>query len=175
MSLSGQLNGFIRSAAKLVSLKAIATYLGNAAEKFNSYYEAANLFGVSMKGLTGEASTFINKMETLLGIDPTEAMNNMATIQGLTTSFGIASDKAYVLSKNLTQLGYDLASLKISLLRNPLRRFRRLFPANLNRFAVWVSIFLTHGCNRSCLILAIRRAFLPCLRPIRLFCGTLPS
>lgn len=112
LSLSSQLNGFIRSAAKLVSLKAIATYLGNAAEKFNSYYEAANLFGVSMKGLTGEASTFINKMETLLGIDPTEAMNNMATIQGLTTSFGMASDKAYVLSKNLTQLGYDLASLK---------------------------------------------------------------
>lgn len=112
MSLSSQMNNFMRSAAKLVSLKAIATYLGNAAEKFNSYYEAANLFGVSMKGLTGEASTFINKMETLLGIDPTEAMNNMATIQGLTTSFGMASDKAYVLSKNLTQLGYDLASLK---------------------------------------------------------------
>ena len=112
MSLSNQLNGFIRSAAKLVSLKAIATYLGNAAEKFNSYYEAANLFGVSMKGLTGEASTFIDKMETLLSIDPTETMNNMATIQGLTTSFGMASDKAYVLSKNLTQLGYDLASLK---------------------------------------------------------------
>lgn len=112
LSLSSQLNGFMRNVAKLVSLKAIATYLGNAAEKFNSYYEAANLFGVSMKGLTGEASTFINKMETLLGIDPTEAMNNMATIQSLTTSFGIASDKAYVLSKNLTQLGYDLASLK---------------------------------------------------------------
>ena len=112
LSLSNQLNGFMRNMAKLVSLKAIATYLGNATEKFNSYYEAANLFGVSMKGLTGEASTFINKMETLLGIDPTEAMNNMATIQGLTTSFGMASDKAYILSKNLTQLGYDLASLK---------------------------------------------------------------
>ena len=112
MSLSSQMNSFMRNMAKLVSLKAIATYLGNAAEKFNSYYEAANLFGVSMKGLTGEASTFINKMETLLGIDPTEAMNNMATIQGLTTSFGMANDKAYVLSKNLTQLGYDLASLK---------------------------------------------------------------
>lgn len=112
MSLSSQMNSFMRNMAKLVSLKAIADYLGNATEKFNSYYEAANLFGVSMKGLTGEASTFINKMETLLGIDPTEAMNNMATIQGLTTSFGMASDKAYVLSKNLTQLGYDLASLK---------------------------------------------------------------
>ena len=112
LSLSNQMNGFMRNMAKLVSLKAIADYLGNAAAKFNDFYEATNLFGVSMKGLTGEADNFIQKMQTLLGIDPTEAMNNMATIQGLTTSFGLASDKAYILSKNLTQLGYDLSSLK---------------------------------------------------------------
>lgn len=112
LSLSNQVNSFMRNMAKLVSLKAIADYLGNAVAKFNDFYEATNLFGVSMKGLTGEADNFIQKMQTLLGIDPTEAMNNMATIQGLTTSFGLASDKAYVLSKNLTQLGYDLSSLK---------------------------------------------------------------
>lgn len=112
LSLSNQMNGFMRNMAKLVSLKAIADYLGNAVAKFNDFYEATNMFGVSMKGLTGEADNFIQKMQTLLGIDPTEAMNNMATIQGLTTSFGLASDKAYILSKNLTQLGYDLSSLK---------------------------------------------------------------
>lgn len=112
LSLSNQMNGFMRNMAKLVSLKAIADYLGNAVAKFNDFYEATNLFGISMKGLTGEADNFIQKMQTLLGIDPTEAMNNMATIQGLTTSFGLASDKAYILSKNLTQLGYDLSSLK---------------------------------------------------------------
>lgn len=112
LSLSNQMNGFMRNMAKLISLKAIADYLGNAVAKFNDFYEATNLFGVSMKGLTGEADNFIQKMQTLLGIDPTEAMNNMATIQGLTTSFGLASDKAYILSKNLTQLGYDLSSLK---------------------------------------------------------------
>ena len=112
LSLSNQMNGFMRNMAKLVSLKAIADYLGNAVAKFNDFYEATNLFGVSMKSLTGEADNFIQKMQTLLGIDPTEAMNNMATIQGLTTSFGLASDKAYILSKNLTQLGYDLSSLK---------------------------------------------------------------
>lgn len=112
LSLSNQMNSFMRNMAKLVSLKAIADYLGNAVAKFNDFYEATNLFGVSMKGLTGEADNFIQKMQTLLGIDPTEAMNNMATIQGLTTSFGLASDKAYILSKNLTQLGYDLSSLK---------------------------------------------------------------
>lgn len=112
LSLSNQMNNFMRNMAKLVSLKAIADYLGNAVAKFNDFYEATNLFGVSMKGLTGEADNFIQKMQTLLGIDPTEAMNNIATIQGLTTSFGLASDKAYILSKNLTQLGYDLSSLK---------------------------------------------------------------
>lgn len=49
-------------------------------------------------------------MENVLGIDSGEAMRNMAVFQNLTTSFGMASDKAYILSQNLTQLGYDMAS-----------------------------------------------------------------
>ena len=112
MSLSNQLNGFIRSTAKLVSLKAIADYLGNAVAKFNDFYEAANMFGVSMGDMTNEASGFIDKMEQLLGIDPSEAMNAMANIYSMTKSFGLAKEQAYTLSKSLTQLGYDLSSLK---------------------------------------------------------------
>ena len=112
MSLSSQLNGFMRSAAKLVSLKAIADYLGNAVSKFNDFYEAANMFGVSMGDMTNEASGFIDKMEQLLGIDPSEAMNAMANIYSMTKSFGLAKEQAYTLSKSLTQLGYDLSSLK---------------------------------------------------------------
>ena len=112
MSLSSQLNGFMRSAAKLVSLKAIADYLGNAVAKFNDFYEAANMFGVSMGDMTNEASGFIDKMEQLLGIDPSEAMNAMANIYSMTKSFGLAKEQAYTLSKSLTQLGYDLSSLK---------------------------------------------------------------
>lgn len=112
LSLSNQLNGLMRSAAKLVSLKAIADYLGNAVAKFNDFYEAANMFGVSMGDMTNEASGFIDKMEQLLGIDPSEAMNNMANIYSMTKSFGLAKEQAYTLSKSLTQLGYDLSSLK---------------------------------------------------------------
>ena len=112
MSLSSQLNGFMRSAAKLVSLKAIADYLGNAVSKFNDFYEAANMFGVSMGDMTNEASGFIDKMEQLLGIDPSEAMNAMANIYSMTKSFGLAKEQAYTLSKSLTKLGYDLSSLK---------------------------------------------------------------
>lgn len=110
LSLSNQMNGFMRNMAKLVSLKAIAEYLGNAVAKFNDFYEATDLFHNAMGNLSGEADTLISKMQGLLGVDPTKAMTYMATIQSLGTSFGLTSDKAYVLSKNLTQLAYDESS-----------------------------------------------------------------
>ena len=110
LSLSNQMSGFMRNMAKLVSLKAIAEYLGNAVAKFNDFYEATDLFHNAMGNLSGEADTLISKMQGLLGVDPTKAMTYMATIQSLGTSFGLASDKAYVLSKNLTQLAYDEGS-----------------------------------------------------------------
>lgn len=110
LSLSNQMNSFMRNMAKLVSLKAIADYLGNAVAKFNDFYEATDLFHNAMGNLSSEADTLISKMQGLLGVDPTKAMTYMATIQSLGTSFGLASDKAYVLSKNLTQLVYDEGS-----------------------------------------------------------------
>lgn len=110
LSLSNQLNGFMRNMAKLISLKAIAEYLGNAVAKFNDFYEATDLFHNAMGNLSGEADTLISKMQGFLGVDPTKAMTYMATIQSLGTSFGLASDKAYILSKNLTQLAYDEGS-----------------------------------------------------------------
>lgn len=110
LSLSNQMNGFMRNMAKLVSLKAIAEYFGNAVAKFNDFYEATDLFHNAMGNLSGEADTLISKMQGLLGVDPTKAMTYMATIQSLGTSFGLASDKAYILSKNLTQLAYDEGS-----------------------------------------------------------------
>lgn len=110
LSLSNQLNGFMLSAKKLVSLKAIAEYLGKAVAKFNDFYEATDLFHNAMGNLSGEADTLISKMQGLLGVDPTKAMTYMATIQSLGTSFGLTSDKAYILSKNLTQLAYDEGS-----------------------------------------------------------------
>lgn len=108
--LASQLETVKKRAAQLVSLKAIATYLANSVTKFNDFYEATDLFNNAMGELSGQATELIGKMESLLGIDPTEAMTNIATIQSLATSFGLASDKAYILSKNLTQLAYDEAS-----------------------------------------------------------------
>ena len=110
MSLSAQLARFQKNMAKLVSLKAIGTYLGNAVAKFNDFYEATDLFHNAMGDMSGQADQLVNKMQDLLGIDPKQSMEQIATIQSLATSFGLASDKAYILSTNLTQLAHDEAS-----------------------------------------------------------------
>ena len=110
LSLSAQLSQFQKNMAKLVSLKAIADYLGNAVAKFNDFYEATDLFHNAMGDMSGQADQLVNKMQDLLGIDPKQSMEQIATIQSLATSFGLASDKAYILSTNLTQLAHDEAS-----------------------------------------------------------------
>ena len=110
LSLSNQMNSFMRNMAKLVSLKAIADYLGNAVAKFNDFYEATDLFHNAMGDMSGQADQLVNKMQDLLGIDSKQSMEQIAIIQSLATSFGLASDKAYILSTNLTQLAHDEAS-----------------------------------------------------------------
>lgn len=110
LSLSAQLSQFQKNMAKLVSIKAIADYLGNAVAKFNDFYEATDLFHNAMGDMSGQADQLVNKMQDLLGIDPKQSMEQIATIQSLATSFGLASDKAYILSTNLTQLAHDEAS-----------------------------------------------------------------
>lgn len=139
LSLSNQMNGFMRNMAKLVSLKAIAEYLGNAVAKFNDFYEATDLFHNAMGNLSGEADALISKMQGLLGVDPTKAMTYMATIQSLGTSFGLASDKAYVLSKNLTQLAYDEHPTGTKMLQKPLPQCLPQSLVRLSLFAVWAS------------------------------------
>lgn len=88
----------------------VADYLGSGLANYNSYVENVNLFTVSMGEFTEQAAEFTQSMQDILGVDASEAMRNMGVIQNLVTSFGAASDQAYVLSKNLTQLGYDFAS-----------------------------------------------------------------
>lgn len=88
----------------------VAQFLGASLANFNEYVENVNLFRVSMGDLADEATAATAKMQELLGVDASAAMRNMGVIQNLVTSFGLAGDQAYVLSQNITQLGYDMAS-----------------------------------------------------------------
>lgn len=84
--------------------------LGQIINKSNEYIETLNLFTVSM-GSYGEAAyEYAQKVSEALGIDPAEWMQNQGVFNTIITGFGVASDKAALMSKNLTQLGYDLSS-----------------------------------------------------------------
>ncbi len=78
--------------------------------KMNDYIENVNLFTVSMGKHADEAKVYAEKVGELMGIDPGEWMRNQGVFMTLATGFGIAGDRAYTMSQQLTQLGYDLSS-----------------------------------------------------------------
>lgn len=110
---TGGLNGLFnlgKAAALIYTLKEVGSALKGAVGSVNNYIEDMNLFTVAMGDMADEAGNFTQSIQDLLGINAGEAARNMGFFQQLATSFGIASDKAYILSKNMTQLAYDYSS-----------------------------------------------------------------
>lgn len=119
-----QYNGTVRRATsntnafekalKNLSLLAVARWIskemGNAISKAAEYQEDLNLFTVSMGQYAEEAYNYAQKVSEIVGIDPAEWMRNQGVFNTIITGFGVAGDKAAFMSKNLTQLGYDIAS-----------------------------------------------------------------
>lgn len=79
-------------------------------DKSNQYVEDLNLFTASLGEYAGEAQKFAERASEILGIDPSEFMRNEGVFNSIIEGFGVANDQAYLMSKNLTQLGYDLSS-----------------------------------------------------------------
>lgn len=102
------------SALKAISFVAIyraaAKLLGIAIAKSSQYTEDLNLFTVSMGKYAEEAYNYAQKVSDVMGIDPAEWMRNQGVFNIIIAGFGVAGDKAAFMAKNLTQLGYDLAS-----------------------------------------------------------------
>ena len=82
----------------------------SAIQKSSDYVENVNLFTVAMGDYADEAKEYAETVGEALGIDPGEWMRNQGVFMTLATGFGVAGDRAAVMSKNLTQLGYDLSS-----------------------------------------------------------------
>lgn len=90
--------------------KAILGTIKGFIDQSNQYTEDLNLFTAAMGEYAGEAQQFAERASEVLGIDPGEFMRNEGTFNSIITGFGVANDQAYLMSKNLTQLGYDLSS-----------------------------------------------------------------
>lgn len=93
-----------------IAVKSIGNAIASWLHTSNQYIEDVNLFTASMGEYAGEAQKYAEQVGEILGIDPGEFMRNQGTFNTIISGFGVASDKAYLMSKNLTQLGYDISS-----------------------------------------------------------------
>lgn len=111
-----QTNGFglaikgLKFGTLLYVFRKVASFLGYAITKAGEYQEDLNLFTVSMGAYAEEAYNYAQKVSEVMGIDPAEWMRNQGVFNTIISGFGVAADKAAFMSKNLTQLGYDIAS-----------------------------------------------------------------
>ena len=76
------------------------------------YEEALNLFTVSMGSQAEEATKWIDRFSEALYMDPSNIMQYMGSLNSLISGLGVGAENSYLMSKNLTQLAYDLASFK---------------------------------------------------------------
>ena len=105
------------SALKLVNFTAmyfairkVVNFLGKFITASNEYVENLNLFTVSMGDAADEALEFANKVNSVMGIDVSQWIKNQAVFKQMTSGFGMVEEKANLVSKNMTQLGYDISS-----------------------------------------------------------------
>lgn len=95
------------SGAMIGSTRAITNF----ASKSMNFVENLNLFDVSMGKSAASAREFAEKVQDLMGIDMSSWVRQQGVFQQILTGFGLTNESATVMSKNLTQLSYDAASL----------------------------------------------------------------
>lgn len=76
----------------------------------NDYVENLNLFTVAMGEYAESSKEYAEIVQEALGIDPSEWMRNQGVFMQMLTGFGTVAEDAELMSKNLTQLGYDISS-----------------------------------------------------------------
>ncbi|MEG0138195.1 MAG: hypothetical protein RR708_04350, partial [Bacilli bacterium] len=92
------------------TLRRGASMIAGTINNINAYIENINLFAVALGDFSEEGKTFAQLMQDILGIDAGQAMRYMGVFMQMSTAMGVAQEQAYKLSKNFTQLGYDIAS-----------------------------------------------------------------
>ena len=109
-SVLNKISSAINFGAIVYGARKVGDALAGFIDSSNKYVEDLNLFTVSMGESTEQAQEWINTVSKALGLDPSGMMRNMGVFNIMAEGFGVASDKAYIMSKNLTQLVYDFSS-----------------------------------------------------------------
>jgi hypothetical protein len=99
-----------RMLAVVYAASRLSSALADCLESSNEYVENLNLFTVAMGDAAESALDYAEAVNEALGIDTSEWIQNQGVFKQITTGFGVVEEKANLMSKNLTQLGYDISS-----------------------------------------------------------------
>ena len=108
--LFGKALGGLKFAAVWQMARKVGSMLGTVITESNEYQENMNLFTVAMGEYAESALEYGETVSEVLGIDLSDWIRNQGVFNTLLTGFGDTADRAALMSKNLTQLGYDLSS-----------------------------------------------------------------
>ena len=112
-STTGKFTGGLKAlnvAAAAVAFRKIGQFIAQTVTESNKYQEDLNLFTVALGQYAAEAQNYAEKVSEVLGIDPAQWLRNQGVFNTLLTGFGDTAERAQLMSRNLTQLGYDLSS-----------------------------------------------------------------
>ena len=109
-NLLSKLSSALKIGTIVAGIKSVSSTIGKFVNLSNSYIENLNLFNVSMESMAGTAKEFVDNFSDVLGVDPSNVMRYTGIFNTLAEGFGIADEEAYTMSKNLTQLSYDMSS-----------------------------------------------------------------
>ena len=101
------------SKLRLIStgMRTVSRTIASWINESNEYVENLNLFTVAMGQYSQSAYDYAQKVSDVMGIDPSDWMRNQGVFMTLAKGFGVAGDRAAIMSQQLTQLGYDISSL----------------------------------------------------------------
>lgn len=104
------INLYAKLRMAITAVRSAARTIASWITQSNKYVEGLNLFTVSLGEYADSAKEYAEKVSELVGIDPADWLRNQGVFNTIIKGFGVASDKAIIMSKNLTQLGYDISS-----------------------------------------------------------------
>lgn len=101
-----------------VSLTVIGKQLANSIGLASDYMQTVKMLNATMGEGAEEAKKFAEELGDVLGLNPADTMKFQATFQNLFIGFGNNAKQAQIMSKNLTQLSYDMATFYGDLVGN---------------------------------------------------------
>ena len=100
----------VKSLLSWAALLKLKNVLVECFEVSSQYVETLNLFNVTMGKSADTAMEFAEKVNDALGVDISDWTRYQGFFQSVGKGFGVVSEKADLMSKNLTQLTYDISS-----------------------------------------------------------------